>query len=193
MLHSVNLLPWREAKRAEHKQRFVQLLILGVLVGVGIQWAVGMYFAKEQEAQQARLSYLNSYIAELDKQIDSLKIAEQEHESIMTRLEVVEGLQQGRNKTTEFMNLMPQLIPEGVYVDKIKMGGTELEIGGISDSTARLATMLDNLERSPYLSEVEMHSIVHNKERFGKTFQTFNVSFIFTPSAAMAKQEAKDG
>ncbi len=44
MLHDVNLLPWREEKRAQYRQRFVQLVILGVLIAVGIQWGlVGIY------------------------------------------------------------------------------------------------------------------------------------------------------
>lgn len=181
MLHQINLLPWRDEIRAQHRKRFIHLVILGVIVaGVG-QWVVGNYFHDQQAKQQARLNYLNQYIAGLDRQIQSLKVAEQEHKAILTRLDVVESLQLGRNKTTDFMNLMPELIPEGVYVDKIKMNGQEIEMAGISDSTARLATMLDNLERSESLKGVEMHSIVHNRKRFNKEFQTFKVSFVFSP------------
>ena len=176
MLHQINLLPWRDEIRAQHKKRFIHLIILGVIIALTGQWAVGHYFYDQQAKQQARLSYLNRYIAELDRQIQSLKVAEQEHKAILTRLDVVESLQLGRNKTTDFMNLMPELIPEGVYVDKIKMNGQEIEMSGISDSTARLAMMLDNLERSDSLKGVEMHSIVHNRKRFNKEFQTFKVS-----------------
>ncbi|MFS1469208.1 PilN domain-containing protein [Vibrio lentus] len=181
MLHQINLLPWRDEIRAQHKKRFVHLVILGVIIALGGQWAVGNYFHAQQDKQQARLTYLKQYIAQLDRQIQSLKVAEQEHKAILTRLDVVESLQLGRNKTTDFMNLMPELIPEGVYVDKIKMNGQEIEMSGISDSTARLATMLDNLERSKSLESVEMHSIVHNRKRFNKEFQTFKVSFVFSP------------
>lgn len=181
MLHQINLLPWRDEVRAQHRKRFIHFVILGVIVAGAGQWAVGNYFYDQQAKQQARLNYLNQYIAGLDRQIQSLKVAEQEHKAILTRLDVVESLQLGRNKTTDFMNLMPELIPEGVYVDKIKMNGQEIEMAGISDSTARLATMLDNLERSESLKGVEMHSIVHNRKRFNKEFQTFKVSFVFSP------------
>jgi len=181
MLHQINLLPWRDEIRAQHRKRFIHLVILGVIVAGAGQWAVGNYFYDQQAKQQARLNYLNQYIAGLDRQIQSLKVAEQEHKAILTRLDVVGSLQLGRNKTTDFMNLMPELIPEGVYVDKIKMNGQEIEMAGISDSTARLATMLDNLERSESLKGVEMHSIVHNRKRFNKEFQTFKVSFVFSP------------
>lgn len=179
MLYRINLLPWRENQREEHRRRFVGLIILGVFFAVGIQWGIGQFYAFQQDQQQGRLDYLTQYIAELEQRIEAMKIAEQEHSKILARLKVVEGLQNGRNKTTEFMNLMPAVMPEGVYVDKIKMNDLEIEIAGISDSTPRLATMLDNMERSAKLLDVEMHSIVHGKERFGKEFQTFKVSFMF--------------
>ncbi len=188
MLHQINLLPWRDELRAQHKKRFIQLVILGTLMAVMGQWTIGHYFQQEKARQQARLNYLEQYIGQLDKQIRSLKVAEREHKAILTRLDVVESLQSGRNKTTHFMNLMPELIPEGVYVDKIKMNGQEIEMSGISDSTARLATMLDNLERSPSLNNVEMHSIVHNRKRFNKEFQTFKVSFGFVPPSVEQTQ-----
>ena len=191
MLYRSNLLPWRENQREEHRRRFISLVALGMLVAVGIQWGIGKFFEYQQDQQQERLDYLTHYIAELDQRIEAMKIAEQEHSKILERLKVVEGLQNGRNKTTEFMNLMPAVIPEGVYVDKIKMNDLEIEISGISDSTPKLATMLDNMERSAKLNDVEMHSIVHGKARFGKEFQTFKVSFMF--KVTEKKLEAQRG
>ncbi|HGF3679605.1 TPA: PilN domain-containing protein [Vibrio parahaemolyticus] len=188
MLYRINLLPWRENQREEHRRRFVALVVLGVMVALGIQWGVGKYYEYQQDLQQERLDYLTTYISDLDKRIEAMKIAELEHSKILERLKVVEALQNGRNKTTDFMNLMPAVIPEGVYVDKIKMNDLEIEISGISDSTPRLATMLDNMERSAKLLDVEMHSIVHGKARFGKEFQTFKVSFMFN-----TVEEQKEG
>ncbi|ELB2884113.1 PilN domain-containing protein [Vibrio alginolyticus] len=191
MLYRINLLSWREKQREEHRRRFISLVALGMLVAVGIQWGIGKFFEYQQDQQQERLDYLTHYIAELDQRIEAMKIAEQEHSKILERLKVVEGLQNGRNKTTEFMNLMPAVIPEGVYVDKIKMNDLEIEISGISDSTPKLATMLDNMERSAKLNDIEMHSIVHGKARFGKEFQTFKVSFMF--KVTEKKLEAQRG
>lgn len=182
MLHNVNLLPWRDELRERHKKRFLQLVLLGALLAFGFQWVAGNYLQQQFQQQHSRISYLKSYIGQLDKQIHALKKVEQEHKALLTRLSVVEQLQVNRNKTTDFMNAIPLLIPDGVYVDKIKMNGQRIEIAGISDTTSRLATMLDNLEKSAQLKNVEMHSIVHGKVRFGKKFQVFNVSFVFDSS-----------
>ncbi|MGC9421065.1 MULTISPECIES: PilN domain-containing protein [unclassified Vibrio] len=192
MLHTINLLPWRETQRENYRQHFIHLLILGVLLALGAQWLAGSYFEQQNQQQQGRLDFLNQHIRQLDQRLNALKVTEQEHKALLTRLNVVEALQQKRNKSTEFMHLMPDLIPEGVYVDKIKMNGQEVEMSGISDSTARLATMLDNLEKSPQLSEVGMHSIVSGNRRFGKQFQSFKVSFLFHASEQVALKPVKE-
>ncbi len=194
MLHKVNLLPWRDARREAHKRRFLGLVTLGVLLAVLMQFAAGEYLGGQMALQQERIGYLQQHIFSLDQQIAKLKIAEEEHKALLTRLTVVEQLQQKRNKTTEFMNQMPNLIPEGVYVDKIKMNGHQIEITGISDSTARLATMLDNLEKSDKLTDVEMHEIVSGNKRFCKQFQSFKVSFqILTPASNPQEGGAHNG
>lgn len=179
MLHDINLLPWREEKRQEYKQRFYGMVVLGVLVAIGLQWFGSLYIDHLKTQQKTRNQQLQAYVQELDKQLINLKAIEAKHKSILTRLRLVESLQNERNKTTDFMNLMPELVPEGVYIDKMKMNGRDVEIGGISDSTARLATMLDNFENSAWLMNIEMHSIVSGKVVFGKKFQTFKVSFRF--------------
>lgn len=179
MLHDINLLPWREEKRQEYKQRFYGMVVLGVLVAIGLQWFGSLYIDHLKTQQKARNQQLQAYVQELDKQLINLKAIEAKHKSILTRLRLVESLQNERNKTTDFMNLMLELVPEGVYVDKMKMNGRDVEIGGISDSTSGLATMLDNFENSAWLMNIEMHSIVSGKVVFGKKFQTVKVSFRF--------------
>ncbi|MCG3732262.1 PilN domain-containing protein [Vibrio cincinnatiensis] len=191
MLHNINLLPWREVQREAYRQHFIHLLILGVLLALGVQGGAGSYLEQQKQQQQGRLDFLNQHIRQLDERLHALKVTEQEHKALLTRLKVVEALQQKRNKSTDFMHLMPELIPEGVYVDKIKMNGQEVEMNGISDSTARLATMLDNLEKSPQLSAVGMHSIVSGNRRFGKQFQSFKVSFLFHTSDQVVQKPAQ--
>lgn len=195
MLHSINLLPWREAQKQAHRQRFIHISVLTVGLAVGMQWAAGWYIDYQVAQERGRVEFLNQHIAELDRQINSLKQVEKEYQDLMVRFDMVESLQKKRNKTTQFMDLIPRLIPEGVYVDQMNMNGHSIELRGISDSTARLATMLDLLENSSYISDVEMHSIVSGSHRFGKQFQSFQVSFSFHMEASDAAPltEVKNG
>jgi len=176
---SINFVPWREQRRAHYRRRFYLWLLLAVGASIAIQWGGGFYFAEQQSSQLKRNAELQQHLNYLDQQLVGLKQTKVNHQSIITRLQSVEGLQYKRNKVTEFMNLIPSLIPSGVYVDKIEMDGQLIEINGISDSTADVTQMLDRLERSPAVNNVEMHSIVSGKKLFNQTFKTFKVSFVF--------------
>ena len=129
MLHDINLLPWREEKRQQYKQRFYGMVVLGILAALMLQWFASLYIDHLKDQQKSRNQQLQAYISKLDKELINLKEIEAKHKSILTRLRLVESLQNERNKTTDFMNLMPELVPEGVYVDKIKMSGREVENG----------------------------------------------------------------
>jgi len=179
MLHRINLLPWREQQRTAHKQRFICLTFACLILSLLVQSGVGFYIELQQRIQQQRLDLLQTHVAKLDFTMQKLEKVAQDHQALFVRLKVVEELQAQRNKTTELMNLLPRLIPEGVYIDKLKMSGQQVEMSGISDTTSRLATMLERLENSVQLQDVTMHSIVHDKTRFAKKFQTFSVSFNF--------------
>ncbi|MFA0439406.1 hypothetical protein BCU70_14675 [Vibrio sp. 10N.286.49.C2] len=178
-MEMVNLLPWRERKRNHHRQRFVVAVILSVLVAIiGVQIAA-WYVSSQIDVQQARQQYLQKKIDAYQKDIALLSDIVKLHDTLEQRLRYVETLQRQRNKTTAVMNVLPELIPKGVYVDKIVMEGTRFKLSGISSRTANLAQMLDLFERSTLLINVDMHSIVHGNQRFGQSYQSFNISFQF--------------
>jgi len=188
MLHSINLLPWRETQNRAYKQRFFHYLLLVSVFSLSLQWLASKYLDYQFQAQQQRVTFLNQHIVKLEQQILAIKQADQQHQELTTRLATVESLQAKRNKTTQLMDLIPQLIPEGVYIDQMTMNGHSIVLRGISDNTARLATMLKLLERSPLVSELEMHSIVSGNFRFKKQFQSFEVSFLFDEPLTSEKE-----
>ncbi len=180
-MHSINLLPWREEWRARHRRQFYSYFASAMLLAAGIQWGIGTYISQQKSLQEGRNAELKQHILVLDQQLQGLKQVRGQHDSILTRLHSVEALQVQRNKTTDFMSLLPNVIPAGVYIDKIDMNDFRVEINGLSDSTANITAMLDAMESSAKLADVEMHSIVSGKELLGKVFKTFKVSFIFAP------------
>ncbi|SEG63873.1 PilN domain-containing protein [Vibrio hangzhouensis] len=172
-----NLLPWREGQRRRHKHRFLVLLMLALVIAGGITAILTWYAQQQAHLQWQRTQYLKQTISEYRQQIAELSDITKAHDRLEARLEHVRTLQAQRSKTTAMMNLLPSLMPPGVYIDKIRMEGTRFKLSGVSDSTARLATMLKHFENSPALEQVEMHSIVHGQLRFGRSYQAFELSF----------------
>ena len=177
MLHDINLLPWRDQQRLRYQRRFIVMLVAGVILSVGLQWLIADYLKEQKHLQTHRNQFLTQHIAQLDMKLAGLANIEKQHESILTRLEMVQELQNDRNKTTDLLTLLPKLIPQGVYINKIRFHGRQVDINGLSDSTARLASMLDNFEDSPWLMDVNMHSIVAGKVLLSHELKSFKVSF----------------
>ncbi len=180
MEHKVNLLPWREELREKHRRRCVVVLLSAVLCGMGILALTAYYIDDQIQQQKSRLDLLGQYSAVQGERIRLLSVVRDDLGLIQQKLSYVEEVKHARNKATDVMNQLLLLVPPGVYADSIKMKGPELKISGFSENTEQLAEMLDNLEHDPLITDVGMHSIVHDEERFGRMFQTFSLSFRFT-------------
>lgn len=189
-MEMVNLLPWREKRRHQHRQRFVVVLIAAVVIAAATVQTAMWYVSMQIDQQQARQRYLQQKVTEYQKDIASLLKVTQSHAALEQRLGYVETLQIQRNKTTLVMNALPTLVPSGVYVDKVRMEGTSFKLSGISSSTAKLAQMLERFEKSGLLQNVDMHSIVHGNQRFGQSYQSFNISFQFNSNSLMDSTSA---
>ncbi|OCH13296.1 MULTISPECIES: PilN domain-containing protein [unclassified Aliivibrio] len=177
MDYQINLLPWREQERSKYQRRFISLLCFGVILSVAVQWGAAQYLEQQNAIQVQRNRSLDSHIGWLNDELKELNDIGKQHDSILTRLGVVEELQQNRNTTTQLLNVLPEMITEGIYLNKVRMHKKQVEIKGFSDSNARLASMLDKLEHSPSIASVEMHSIVSGKKIFGHDVSSFDVSF----------------
>lgn len=185
MLNRINLLPWREAQRRYHRWRLIALLVACAIFTGMIQSSLGLLIENQQLEQQARVDYLHTHSEQLDAQLSQRQRIEEQNQSLRTRLAEIEQLQLERSKATQLMNRLPIWIPQGVYLDVVTMNRGHVALQGIGVTTSRLATMLDKLEHASELSQVEMHSIEHDKPRFGQTFHRFNLSFYFQPNAVL--------
>ncbi|MFC5078803.1 Fimbrial assembly protein (PilN) [Vibrio thalassae] len=176
-MSTINLLPWREHKRRYHRQRCILLLTCAVLFGYLISALIERYLAAEMTRQLQRLDYLQHAISEQRQKVNRLSDVMTQYEEFDDRLEYIKTLQLKRSKTTAVMNLIPMLVPQGVYIDKIRMRGDRFKLSGISENTALLAQMLERFERELAVTYVEMHSIVHDRQRFNNSYQAFELSF----------------
>lgn len=181
MAYQINLLAWREKEREKYKRRFLLFLSFGVFLSLSIQWGWAQYLSLQHSTQASRNQSLVNHVTWLNAELKELNEIGKQHEAILTRLAVVEELQQNRNKTTQLFNLLPSIITEGIYLNKVRMHERLIEIKGFSDSNARLAAMLDKLERSLDVESVEMHSIVSGKQIFGHDVNSFELSFQLLP------------
>jgi type IV pilus assembly protein PilN len=156
----INLLPHREEKRIQRKQRFFVGLGMAALIG-GL--LVALWYGIQQQmigSQQARNEFLKSEIAKLDEEIKDVSTLKAEIEALKARQKAVEDLQTDRNMPVHILNELARQTPEGIYLKSIKQEGQFVMVSGVAQTNERVSAFLRNTgNNSPWLERPELQEI----------------------------------
>jgi type IV pilus assembly protein PilN len=155
----INLLPHRELKRAARRRQFN--ILLGISVGAAVLTVVlgHSLIAARQSNQEARNAFLEQEIAKLDAQIGEIKKIREETQALLERKQVVETLQSNRTEVVHLFDQMIRLLPDGLYLKSFKQTGDQINIIGYTQSSARVSTLMRNLEDSPLFESASLVEI----------------------------------
>ncbi len=156
---TINLLPWREIKKRQHRRRFIRLMcvalcIVGVIHGVGSH-----YFSEQFILQNKRSSGLTQTITRLNTELTKLNGEIVIKEKLQQRLSELFEIQQQKNRTTHLFNLLNEFIPNTVFIKRIKLVEWQVSLSGHSKTTSQFTHLLALLEQSPWIKNIKVHSI----------------------------------
>jgi type IV pilus assembly protein PilN len=142
----INLLPHRELARAARRRQFN--ILLGIAVAAGVLAVVlgHSVIAARQSTQEARKTYLEQEIAKLDE----IKKIREQTQALLARKQVVETLQSNRTEVVHLFDQMIRLLPDGLYLKSFRQAGDIVTISGYTQSSARVSTLMRNLDGSPW-------------------------------------------
>ncbi|TXF11015.1 PilN domain-containing protein [Pelomicrobium methylotrophicum] len=185
----INLLPYRAEKRKARNRQFGVMTMLTASLGVVIWFAGHTVLSGRIEHQRARNDYLKKEIAVLDKQIAEIKTLKDQIQALLARKEVVEKLQSNRTEVVHLLDQMVRVVPEGVYFTRLKQSGNVLNLVGYAQSSARVSTLMRNIEDSPWLGEPQLVEI--KAEQVGNLrLNQFILNFKLTPPQTPGDERA---
>jgi type IV pilus assembly protein PilN len=155
----INLLPHRELKRAARRRQFNIMLGIAVVAGLLTVVLGHSLIAARQSGQEARNTFLEQEIAKLDEQIGEIKKIREQTQALLERKQVVETLQSNRTEVVHLFDQMIRLLPEGLYLKSFKQTGDVISISGYTQSSARVSTLMRNLEDSPLFEAANLVEI----------------------------------
>ncbi|MDD2800678.1 MAG: PilN domain-containing protein [Methylococcales bacterium] len=147
----INLLPWREERRALQKREFLNFMAAGVLLTLLIFIAVHLYIAGLQEYQQQRNKFLQDEIALVDTKIVEIKSIEEKKSKLLNKIELIQKLQESRPEIVHLFDELPRVTPDGVFLSKFTQVATNLTFEGKSQSNARVSAFMRAIEASQWL------------------------------------------
>lgn len=156
----INLLPWREAARAERQKNYLMILALTAIATFLLFFLINLVYNARLDGQTARNQYLESEIRILDQRIVEIRNLNETKRSLQQRMTLIEQLQGSRNLGTQIMLELTKTVPAGVYLTQLEKKGSTLLLVGKSESNNRLSNMLREVEQSelfnvPHLEFIE--------------------------------------
>jgi type IV pilus assembly protein PilN len=155
----INLLPWREELRKQQQQDFLMAIGAGVVVTAIILALVYMHIEGMKEYQERRNKLINDEIAVLNKKIKEIQDIEQKKTQLLTKIEVIQKLQESRPQIVRLFHELAVSTPEGIFLNSFKQTGNALALKGKSESNARVSEFMRNVEASEWLQSPQLQII----------------------------------
>ena len=174
----INLLPHRQIKRAERQRQFNLMLVATVVAGGAIVFMGQTFINTKISAQAERNHRLDEANAKLDKEIAAIQELKAQIQDVLARKQVVENLQSNRSQAVVVLDEISRQLPEGMYLKSIKQKDNSINLQGIADTNARVATLVRNLSSSQWMESpnlIEIKSTQINNLKYNDFTMSVNL------------------
>lgn len=179
-MSNINLLPWRDELKKKKKKMFLIFLGLSAVLILGVSYLGRVYVDLLIDGQNQRNQYLQVQTLILDKRIAAVRQIQKEKAELERRINLIQKLEEKRNYATHLFNILPQVVPTGIYLNRITFANGQVDVNGMSESNNRLTKMTRNIDSSAWLEEAYISSIVSGPTKPIKLSQ-FVMKFAVVP------------
>jgi len=146
----INLLPWREERRAKRQQEFYMLLFAALLLGGLVWWLWQGMVQSSIDNQNARNNTIQTSISGLDKKIAEIKDIEERRNELVERMKVIQDLQGNRPSVVYVFDELVRILPKGVYFTDVKRSGETFTIEGVAETNNYISALMRNMTSSAW-------------------------------------------
>ncbi len=159
----INLLPWREEQRQERTRQFATITGLSLLLTAALVLLVHVTVDNQINHQKFRNKMLQDEIATLDKSLKEIAELEKTKEELLSRMDVIQSLQQRRPQIVHLFDDFVRTVPEGIFLTTITQDAEHLTIKGVAESNGRVSAYMRNIDASNWMSTPKLRVIETRK------------------------------
>jgi type IV pilus assembly protein PilN len=184
----INLLPWREERRKRRQKNFNAALAGAAILAIVVVGYWHHAMSQHIDYQHRRNQYLKTEISHLDKRIASIKTLKKQRKALVSRMKVIEKLQQSRPLAVHVFDQLIKTLPDGVYLTRVSEKGDTLNIKGDARSSARISTYMRNIANSDWLDHPNL-TVIKDASKGGTHKKQFRLSAEIVAKNAPAKED----
>ena len=160
----INLLPWRAELKKQQQRDFLSTGGLAILLTLVILLAEHTYIESLKEHQEDRNQILKNEIANVDKKIKEINAIEEKKNKLLTKIDVIQKLQESRPLIVHLFDEMTRTTPDGVFLTKFTQDGSLLTFNGKAESNARVSAFMRAIDASSWLNSPGLN-IIESKDK----------------------------
>jgi len=187
----INLLPWRDEQRKRRQKEFIVSAVIAALMMGGVVLGVHLHYESRIAYQEQRNTFIETEIAALDKRITEIEDLKKERDRLIARTQVIQDLQSGRPEIVHVFDELVTTLPDGVYYTKVTQKGRALNLQGVAQSNARVASLMRGLDTSTWFEDPSLVEIKDDSQT-QKDSPVRLSSFILNVKQASRKKKAEE-
>jgi len=118
-MSKINLLPWREERRKALNNIFFVDLAKTVALTILIVGMFDQYIAYQIRDNEVDIQYINAELTGMGSKVSEIKTLQDSRKTLMSRIQAIQNLQQDRFSIVKLLDLMPRVLPEGIYLTEL--------------------------------------------------------------------------
>jgi len=159
-------------------------IVLGILATGGFWWSL----KGDVEAQQEEIRAANAEVEALASVIKEVEDYKGKKTELERKIKIINDLKLNQRGPVRVMDHISRALPELLWLDKMSMNASTIEVEGRAFNTNAVANFIENLDKVP---EFEEPTLKDTSEQTGGVYKfviDFNYSF-----APLAQEDGKGG
>ncbi|AVD72121.1 hypothetical protein CAY53_12060 [Desulfobulbus oralis] len=153
----INLLPVREIRRRNKAKKELMLAILTVGLFIAALAFVGIVQVIQTRGLRAELEVVQEEKEKYNDELNKIKQLEQQQALLETRIAIIKELKKNAGVAVHVMDdVASHTPPDRMWLTQLSQSSSGLEVTGMSQDNQTIARYMDELENSPYLSNVTL-------------------------------------
>jgi type IV pilus assembly protein PilN len=149
-MSNINLLPWRADIQAQRAKRLLAGAVGLWMVAALLVFGTYRYVEDLKSVQNVRNSFLRTEISSLEDEIREIESLRKRRDKLISRMQVIQGLQQNRTQLVHILDDLVRLLPEGVQMTSLQLRDTKVALKGRAQSNARVSSLMRAFEASKW-------------------------------------------
>ena len=184
----INLLPWRDELRKEQTRQFISLLVISIILTLAIIVLIHANVSRLISHQEMRNKILDQEIVRLDKELLKIRDLEDTKEKLLSRMDIIQSLQQKRPQIVHLFDEMVRTIPEGLHINEIKQRAESVTITGVAESNGRVSAYMRNIDASEWMTSPKLQ-VIESKRKDGRGSEFILLASQSAPNQIQEEEE----